>query len=577
VAPFHPLTRSGPVKPNREAAFLRLMVQTRTQLTAAGELALRAAVRDTLGHDASGRDWRVGRLFGPADDDREGLSQFYEITGFVDAYSIARDAWDLGYVLTRVLGPLGAVRVEPDLPSSCYHPVISEEMELFGLVDEHLPGSDRRDWALDAIHCPQAWELVPPEADGRQKGEGISVGHPDTGYADHAELEREALDLAKDADVIVQDDDARDPLEHGWLLNPGHGTRTASVIVGRPEGSVVGVAPLATLVPIRTVKSVVQVFSGDLAKAVDHARRSGCHVISMSLGGIGFVGLEAAIGRAVRDGVIVMAAAGNYVGFVVWPARYHSCIAVAATNVEDRPWRHSSHGPDVDVSAPGESVWVPDLEGDDQALLSRGSGTSYAVTHLAGVAALWLAFHGRDQLVARYGAPHLQDVFVHLLKTTGHRRPDGWQITEFGVGILDAETLLKAPLPSLDDVLTTTAPAATGLQPEAPDPFETIHAVMPELSREQVVERLQELLQAEGRELEEKLDHYAKELQYELVENWEFRATFLQEPHIRVLVQPTATPLRTKVTTGRWASRTLITQLMATQPRRRRNDLEEAT
>ena len=561
MAAFHPLARGGPVKPNREAAHLRLVVQTRTPLTATGELALRAIVEETLGRDASGGDWRVGRLFEPADDDREGLGRFYEVTGFVDAFSITRDAWDLGYVLTGALDTLGAVRVEPDLPSSCYHPVTSQEMEVFGLADEDLPGSDRPGWALDAIRCRQAWELVPRTTASARMGEGISVGHPDTGYADHAELERAALDLARDADVIVQDDDARDPLEHGWLLNPGHGTRTASIIVGRPEGSVVGVAPLATLVPIRTVKSVVQVFSGDVAKAVDHARRSGCHVISMSLGGIGLVGLEAAIGRAVREGVIVMAAAGNYVGFVVWPAQYRSCIAVAATNVQDRPWRHSSHGSDVDVSAPGESVWVPELESGGQQPLSRGSGTSFAVAHLAGAAALWLAYHGRDTLVARYGPSHLQEVFVHLLKTAGHRRPDGWDPAEYGAGILDAEALLKAPLPSLDEILATTGPSATSRPPDAPDPIGSIHAVVPELNREQVVERLQELLQAEGTELEEKLDHYAKELQYELTENWEFRGTFLQEPEIRTLVQQTATPLRTKVTTGRWASRTLMAQM----------------
>ena len=69
----------------------------------------------------------------------------------------------------------------------------------------------------------------------------------------------------------------------------------------------------ATLVPIRATKSVALVRGVGVAKAVDHARRSGCHIVSMSLGGVMLTGaLEAAIQVAVRSGTIVMAAAGNW-------------------------------------------------------------------------------------------------------------------------------------------------------------------------------------------------------------------------------------------------------------------------
>ena len=65
--------------------------------------------------------------------------------------------------------------------------------------------------------------------------------------------------------------------------------------------------------PIRATESVVQLFDSDVAKAVAHARKVGCHVVSMSLGGKGFFGLKDEIQRAVDRGMIVMAAAGNYV------------------------------------------------------------------------------------------------------------------------------------------------------------------------------------------------------------------------------------------------------------------------
>ena len=78
----------------------------------------------------------------------------------------------------------------------------------------------------------------------------------------------------------------------------------------------------------------------------------------MSLGGRAFFGLNAAIRRAVRNQLIVTAAAGNCVGFVVAPAAYDETIAVGGTNINDSPWKGTSRGQAVDVSAPAEQVWV---------------------------------------------------------------------------------------------------------------------------------------------------------------------------------------------------------------------------
>jgi subtilisin family serine protease len=149
----------------------------------------------------------------------------------------------------------------------------------------------------------------------------------------------------------------------------------------------------------------------------------------MSLGGVGFSpALRAAIDAAIRDGILVLAAAGNQVGFVVAPANYGEVIAVAASIIQDRPWSGSSHGPAVDVTAPGESVHVARADkasGGNVYTTGFGSGTSYAVALTAGVAALWLAHHGRDALMARYGKSNLQAVFIEVLRHTT-RRPAGW-------------------------------------------------------------------------------------------------------------------------------------------------------
>ena len=71
--------------------------------------------------------------------------------------------------------------------------------------------------------------------------------------------------------------------------------------------------------------------------------------------------------------------------------------AVAAVNVGCRPWAHSSLGPAVDFSAPGESVWRAAIDDTSHAFITgMGSGTTYATSTTAGVAALWVAYHAGE-------------------------------------------------------------------------------------------------------------------------------------------------------------------------------------
>ncbi len=210
-----------------------------------------------------------------------------------------------------------------------------------------------------------------------------------------------------------------------------------------------------------------------LRQAIDHAATHGAQVVSISLGGPfpGF-GTERAIRRAFDVGTIVLAAAGNEVGLVVFPAAFEDVIAVAASNVRDQPWTGSSHGPAVDITAPGESVWRAQTARDSppatlRFTVERGNGTSFAVATTAGVAALWVSFHGWTNLVRRFGAGNIARVFKQLLQATC-RTPRGWDTAEFGPGIVDAKTLLAEPLPA-------TAPARKApAMPDAP-PIATDH------------------------------------------------------------------------------------------------------
>jgi serine protease len=311
---------------------------------------------------------------------------------------------------------------------------------------------------LDWVHQILRWpEAMAEMSDATRGGVGISVGQPDSGYTLHPNLGAGGLDLSRDRDVIDGDDDAIDDLipNPAWPLpNPGHGTRTASVIVGQgtPAEGIVGLAGRALLVPIRATESVVQVFDSDVAKAVAHARQVGCHVVSMSLGGKGFFGLKDEIQRAVDAGVIVMAAAGNYVRTVTEPASYDNCLAVAATGPGDTLWVDSSRGIAVDVSMPGSCVHVAAYN-DMTPVVRMANGTSYAVAHLAAAAALWLAHHGRQSLINTFGVKRIQAAFLTTLRWPGVCVvPPGWD-PDYGVGRVDLLALLRAPLPGLQDLV----------------------------------------------------------------------------------------------------------------------------
>jgi subtilisin family serine protease len=561
------LEPSGAAKPDREATFLRLLVEAPSG-DDQQEAALRRVVRETLRLDAIGRPWRVARLFEPIGGQVDpALTRFFEVTGYVVAtptYPLQK----LGFELAYGLAGRGVGAVQPDLPSGAFAPDPAPDLpaepglRAADASSQHLPGTDVPTWALDNIRCRDAWTVPPGSA---AMGAGIVIGQPDTGFTDHPELGDNALDLTRDWDLLRDDDDAHDPLERRWwfpLDSPGHGTSTASVIVSREQLRVTGAAPRSTLVPLRTVKSVVQVFDGDVAKAVDRAHRTGCHVISMSLGGVGFFnGLQATIRRAVEDGVIVCAAAGNKVGFVVAPARFPECIAVAATNIQDRPWTGSSRGSEVDVAAPGESVWVADVrlnESPPRYDVSRHSGTSFAVTLVAATAALWLARHDRDQLIVRYGRNRIQAAFLHLVRTTGHRRPGGWDGDRYGVGIIDAQALLAAPLPAADAVTDALAADA----PLVSDPLSKLNGLVPELSREELADRLSGILGVEQGELDEYLERFGAELAYLLSEDATVRSRLgASEPADAASEMPALA-----FELARLASPSLATQIMAADP-----------
>jgi len=485
---------------------LRLMIQTRGS-THIAELEERLS-------EFYDRSVTVEPLFADVDpeDDPVGLSRMF-VAVVPDIRAPDDKPWDLAYQLT---GALGFERVGPDLDDA----LLSATERGVGscTVGDSTPAPTDYGWSVRNVRADKAWQLE-PEPGGARFGEGVRICHPDTGWTVHYDLDPSRLDLERATNLLDEGPaNGQDPLNYsGSLKHPGHGTGTGSVIISQggltdPAGTsepgfVTGVAPAATLVPIRCARSVIRVFDSKLARAVHHATAADCDVISISLGGPFFFGLEAAIEDAVRRGKIVVAAAGNCVRYVVAPASYDACIAVAGTNVADRPWKGSSRGWAVTISAPGEHVWRAHRESPNDSVraVGPGEGTSFAVATVAGVAALWLSHHGLDATQQRYsGEVTVQQAFAEVLRRSA-RPVSGLDSDKYGPGIVDAEAALLVDLDQVDAGMT-----ARRAPTQAIDHF----AAMVDRDPAELRQLLAQLLGVSIEDVDESFERWGAELAY---------------------------------------------------------------
>jgi len=403
-----------------------------------------------------------------------------------------REAWDIVHALRRnrlVADAEPAVRTV----SGVAPPQGRRRSAIGGPEGPPLPQATNRRWSVDNARISALWPST--------QGSGILVAHPDTGYTRHPQIDNARLLAARGYDF---EDDRDDPLDPMGGNSPGHGTATASVIMAAnvPAPGVFGAAPDARLVPYRVSDSVVHFDFTNLTQALYRARSDNCDLVSMSLGG---PWAGRALGRAVdaliASDLILLAAAGNVWPWVVYPAKFDNVVAVAASNAIDKPWQDSASGDEVDISAPGESVWRAYSHPQDGALrfdVEPSSGTSYAVATAAGACALWLASHGRAALRARYPG-RVAAVFMGLLKSSGFRAVPGWKTAQYGAGILDATALLGAALPAQAPAIATSPHAAIApsqrswawarLQPFFPElsPQELARAIVPAFGKRPAV------------------------------------------------------------------------------------------
>ncbi len=309
-------------------------------------------------------------------------------------------------------------------------------------------------WNLDLLDIDRAWTTT--------TGAGVVVAVIDSGVALYGEdAPRHTV-----AGWDFVDNDA-DPTD----LN-GHGTHVAGTIAQATDNGrgVAGVAPDATIMPIRVLD---RYGSGSVywsAKGIRYATDNGADVINLSLGSPYSSSVErSAIDYALNRGVVVVAASGNEGrASLNYPAAYDGVIAVGAVGGGGRVAPYSNGG--VDVVAPGGDMSA-DRTGDGyadgilQETISGGGttyqfmeGTSMASPHVAAVAALLLSAGAR---------PH--DVEPLLTSTARDLQGSGWD-TWTGYGLIDPPAAL--------DALGATGGAPGGGQEPAPPSGDTTAPVI---------------------------------------------------------------------------------------------------
>ncbi len=289
-------------------------------------------------------------------------------------------------------------------------------------------------------------------------GAGIDVALIDTGIA--------PVDGLDDPDLIVNGPDLSLDRQAGMpagLDAYGHGTHMASIIGG--EG---GMARAARIVNLKVGASDGAVDVSQMIAAVDwavqHRRDPGLNIRVLSLSG----GTDAtqsylvdplahAVESAWRNGIVVVAAAGNSAGPLADPAVDPYVLSVGAADMrvpgdrsDDVVASFSALGtPErgVDLIAPGVSVLglrapgsAVDLANPTAVVagsLFRGSGTSQAAAVVAGAAAQLLS-----------DRPELTPDQVKALLTSTARPLSDPTAPGQGAGIIDLRSALRAPTPA---------------------------------------------------------------------------------------------------------------------------------
>ncbi|WP_327231450.1 type VII secretion-associated serine protease mycosin [Streptomyces murinus] len=300
-------------------------------------------------------------------------------------------------------------------------------------------------WALQRVNLDELWS--------QSKGKNVKVAVIDTGVDTKNPQLTAAVDGALGRNMLPPKDDKGKPVDgfksKATTDTVGHGTRVAGIIAARPMKGTgfVGLAPEATIIPIKQNDADGHGTAATLAQAIRYAITAKAQVINISQDTANAVppaeDLHNAINEALAHKIVVVASAGND-GLdanvkPTYPASYAGVLAVAASDRNNERAAFSQSGDWVGVAAPGVDMVSTVPQGGH----CSDNGTSFSAPYVAGVAALIKAKH--PDWTSREVVAQIEQTAERTI--SGHDIRVGWGVVDPVRALTEDDHPIESPRP----------------------------------------------------------------------------------------------------------------------------------
>ena len=287
--------------------------------------------------------------------------------------------------------------------------IVKEEKALIDAIDRQNTDLTKLQWNLEAIHWNenQLQGVIP-----------LKIAILDSGINFDDDIE-----VISDIRIIADENEVN-PL---FIDGSGHGSGIAGLIAAKHNNiGITGINPRSKIYSIKVLDDKNQGTLASVVAGIYEAINNECQIISMSFGTYrNSEILHEAIRDAYKAGILMIAAAGNEKGDIMYPAAYPEVMAVGASDSYGKQINLSS-GEEMEILAPGEKILVTSLFGGGETV----KGTSLSTAQVTAAASLVWGKH-----------PHRSADFIRKLLVNTAQRSNEWGNNE--VGILDIENALR--------------------------------------------------------------------------------------------------------------------------------------